>query len=298
MKSIDENMRGLTLCADDFGLNKPVNEGITDLVAKGKLNAVSIMTGGKSLETGLPELLKACEKSPIRVTLGLHITLTEYEPLTDIPSLAPGGIFPTISSLLVKSHLGLLNAGQIETEIESQIARFEKIVGQKPGFMDGHQHAHILPFIRRNVLKSAKNHLSPSGWVRSCCEGQHRFENCFKASLKQNLLAFLSHDFKNVLIKEKIKSNDFFHGINNFSRSESYPALFRQWLAKAKTQKGKQLIMCHPARGIEKLLKTECYKAAADPIGERRLDEFSYFSSSAFDEDLQTAGFSLSKVQD
>jgi glycosyltransferase involved in cell wall biosynthesis len=79
------------LCADDYGLSPSVNAGIRELIARGRLNATSVMVAAPHLgddEAPALELLNAGEK---RAAIGLHVTLTapfkpmgaEFAPVRD-----------------------------------------------------------------------------------------------------------------------------------------------------------------------------------------------------------------------
>ena len=156
-----------TLCADDFGLKKSVNDGVIDLVRNGRLNAVSCMSGGDSFEAGVGPLLNAASDAEQDVKIGLHLTLSEYAPLASMPKLAPQGVFPTINQTLISSHLGRLDRNEITREIEAQIERFREIVGRLPDFVDGHQHVHLMPTVRTCLIDCIKAK-GLSGFVRLC----------------------------------------------------------------------------------------------------------------------------------
>src|SRR5665811_2226741 len=75
--------RQIWLCADDYGLSPSVNAGIRELIARGRLNATSVMVAAPHLgddEAAALDLLNAGEK---RAATGLHVTLTApFKPMS------------------------------------------------------------------------------------------------------------------------------------------------------------------------------------------------------------------------
>ena len=75
--------RHIWLCADDYGISPSVNAGIRELIARGRLNATSVMVAAPHLgddEAPSLELLNAGEK---RAAIGLHVTLTApFKPMS------------------------------------------------------------------------------------------------------------------------------------------------------------------------------------------------------------------------
>lgn len=256
----------LTLCADDFGLNSAVNAGIIHLVKAGHLNAVSCMSGGAAFESGIPALLKACEEASIEVEIGLHLTLTEYTPLTTMKKLAPRGKLPALALLLIKSHLGWLDRGEVRDEIAQQWERFEAIAGRTPDFMDGHQHSHLLPEIRDEVIELAKAKFQKKCWVRGCYAPLSPLRKSGRASWRLRIINHLANEMIPLLKEAKIKTNPFFYGVNSFKKDEKFEDHMDNWVNLAKANKEWAVIMCHPG------LKSED-DTILDPISARRVDE-------------------------
>ena len=271
-----------TLCADDFGLKKSVNDGVIDLVRKGRLNAVSCMSGGDSFELGAGQLLNAASDAEHDVKIGLHLTLSEYTPLTVMPKLAPQGVFPTINQTLISSHLGKFDRKEITREIEAQIERFREITGRLPDFVDGHQHVHLMPTVRTCLIDYIKTR-GLSGFVRLCDDNGHGGK-----AIKTMILSRLSKRMGKLLDHANIAHNDIFLGVNDFDRSEDFGQLMRAWLKQAATASGWSLIMCHPA-----FAPYPDENAIHDPIQNRRLDEWTYLASDAFATDMKAVGLTL-----
>lgn len=282
-------MKTIKLCADDFGMNKPVNEGILRLISQGRLNCVSCMTTMAMLETDAPKLLEAVSSARHKVEIGLHLTFTEYTSLTNPASLMNEKPLPEIGKLLIKSHLRQLKRQEIKREITAQFDRFEAIFGRKPDFVDGHQHAHILPIIRDALFEVAKEHLPQNGWMRFCHQPISSILKTGISLPRSLIISALSRPMKRLLQKHTIKSNDLFLGINDFNAQDNYRTQMQTWLKLANDFSGQTLIMCHPG------MKPEGDTTIHDPIADRRPDELSYLASNEFMEDLATNSISLKK---
>ena len=279
---MNTNTAFFTLCADDFGLKNSVNYGIIDLVEKGRLNAVSCMSGADSFESGVDLLLEVVGNAKHDVKIGLHLTLSEYAPLTKVPKLAPQGGFPTINQMLLLSHLGRLDRQEIDREIAAQIDRFTQITGRLPDFVDGHQHVHLMPVVRSCLIECIQNK-GLSGFVRLCDD-----KGLASKSIKTMILSYLSRRMRKLLAQAGISHNDVFLGVNDFDTSEEFAPLMQGWLKHAAATSVWPLIMCHP--GFE-LNSDE--GAIHDPIKNRRVDEWSYLKSDDFKADMQSVGLTF-----
>ena len=75
-------MRRIWLCADDYGLSPGVNDAIRRLIARGRLNATSVMTLSPHFNADEAKAVDAANSSG--AAIGLHVTLTgPLAPLTD-----------------------------------------------------------------------------------------------------------------------------------------------------------------------------------------------------------------------
>ncbi len=271
-----------TLCADDFGLHQSIDDGIISLVKAGRLNAVSCMSVGNTLSKNAPALLQVSKDSSTPVQIGLHLTFTEYAPIGDMRDLAPNGDLPTIGSLIKSAHLGRLNPVEISIQIDQQLEVFKDTFGTLPDFIDGHQHAHILPTIREALISAAKSNMSPNGWVRSC---DLPFSEILKTktSIKRaSIISALSRRLKTMLLKNAIKTNGVFYGVNDFTSQQDFAQMMKVWLHSASKSDKSALIMCHPGQ-----LKDPNDKSISDPIADRRPDEHTYLASEQFLQDMR-----------
>ncbi|MEO7939845.1 MAG: ChbG/HpnK family deacetylase, partial [Burkholderiaceae bacterium] len=153
--------RLLAVCADDFGLSPGVSAGIAQLARSQRISAVSCLTNVPDWDQSAPAL----SDLPTSVAVGLHINLTEGQPLS--PELA--ALWPTLPSLprlMALAHLGLVPQAAVQREIVAQWGAFLSHAGQRPQFVDGHQHVHQFPGVRTAML-GALDQLQARPAVRS-----------------------------------------------------------------------------------------------------------------------------------
>lgn len=259
--------RVLAICADDIGLVAGAADTASDLAAAGRLTAASCITTGP--------LWRREARALTGLELGLHFNLGEGAPLS--PALAARWpVFPGLGQLIVLAHLGALPLAAIADEWRAQVDAFTDGTGREPEFVDGHQHVHHLPGVRRVVLdgvarfraapavRSTGRLLGPgAGFKRGVIEatGGRRLEGELRRlGLHHNGALLGAYDFR-----------------------ADYREHVVAWLAAAPTEGG--LLFCHP-----------CANApldSGDPIAAARRREAAYLGSDGFGADLAAAGVSL-----
>src|SRR5713226_7585476 len=158
--------RRIWLCADDYGLSPGVNRAIRDLIARGRLNATSVLVVGPSLGRDEVGALRTVAADSPRCAIGLHVTLTApFRPLTMHFQPLDGGIFLRFPKLLRAGLLRQLDPEIIHAELMVQLAAFNELFGRAPDFVDGHQHAQLFPVVRDAFLSAVKE-AAPNAWVR------------------------------------------------------------------------------------------------------------------------------------
>ncbi len=259
---MDEDKK-IILCADDFGLNSGVSQGILKLVRLNRLSAVSCMVNAPEFLVQAPMLIALKDQ----VQIGLHFNLTEGYFL----SRKKHACF-SLNKLIVQTQSRLISPSLLADEFQAQLDKFIDIMGAYPEFIDGHQHVHQFPVIRTAILAVYKQRLKDRGiFLRSTYPAltlpPFRFKAAILAKTGGNKLQCL-------LKKEQIPHNAYFSGVYDFSPDTNYRVLFRQWLKRVKNN---TLIMCHPSEGND----------SDDVIAAARTLEMAYFLSEAFLEDCQ-----------
>ncbi|CAM3076731.1 ChbG/HpnK family deacetylase [Legionella anisa] len=250
----------IILCADDFGLEPGVSEGILKLARKGRLSAVSCMVNMPGFIPYAKELRNLKKSKPIKV--GLHFNLTEGY-LASIPEKS---CF-SLHELLIKTHMRSIKLSLIAKEFLAQLDQFTEAMQQLPDFIDGHQHVHQFPVIRNVILDLYAQRLKGHGTsIRSTWPSIDLPQSWFKAKI-------LSLTGGKALLKQLIElgipHNRYFSGIYDFAPATNYRELFRRWMSLTREN---TLIMCHPGESSN----------STDPIAHARLKEFNYFLSDEF----------------
>ncbi|AOW51043.1 TPA: ChbG/HpnK family deacetylase [Legionella pneumophila subsp. pneumophila] len=256
------DLKNIFLCADDFGLNHGITQGILKMARLQRLSAVSCIVNASFFDVDAPDLLAL--KNGVRT--GLHFNLTEGYFLSHPDKLCFG-----LRELLIRSHLGILNSRLISDELNTQLDHFIKVMGKLPDFIDGHQHIHQFPGIRRIIIDMYEQRLKgKSIFIRST----YPSVNMSGYQAKTKILGITGGKIlSSQLKKTNIPHNPYFAGIYDFSDRTNYRSLFRQWLNNVPTN---TLIMCHPG---------ECENS--DIIAAARARELNYFLSDEFMQDCE-----------
>jgi predicted glycoside hydrolase/deacetylase ChbG (UPF0249 family) len=258
----------VVLCADDYGLTEGVSRGILALADLGRLSATSAMTNMPAWRSLAPAL----RERKGRVGVGLHLNLTTGAPLGVMPQLAPGGSFPPLGRILQRALAGRLASDEVRTEIERQLDAFEDGVGGPPAFVDGHQHVHVLPGVRRALIEALRARSVAGLWVR---DPSDRFASILQRGLsagKALTVAALSTGLSRDLRAAGFDANDGFSGFSPLEASTDPARVFgRAFVALGP----RPVVMCHPGRVDGDL-------NSLDPAVESRERELAYMASDQF----------------
>ena len=241
-------LKPIFLCADDFGLNPGVNQGILALAHQGRLSATSCM----SLAPAFAQDATALAQTPIAT--GLHLSLTE-----------PGASqWPAqkLRQVIARSLLRQWSIAELKDEIQRQLDAFEDTMQRAPHHVDGHQHIHALPMIREVLLEELqKRYGSGAPVLRSTRDGggAPTLRDAFKAKVIQ---ALGSSALLRQATQHHLSTSHALLGVYGFDADESlYLAHLQRWMQAARPD---DLIMCHPAIS----------NSAEDALGEQRVVEY------------------------
>ena len=147
----------MRLCADDYGLNPAVSNGILNLIQEKKINSVSCLTTTdcwKQKASALNPFLKT-------ISAGLHLSLTEPKPVYFTAS--------SLRGLITKSYFRDLKKQDITQEIRIQLEMFSNGLGVLPNYIDGHEFCHHLPVVREALIDIAREfHFKKKQYLYSC----------------------------------------------------------------------------------------------------------------------------------
>jgi chitin disaccharide deacetylase len=270
------------LCADDYGISPGVNGAIRDLIARGRLNATSVMVVGPAIGRDEVSALGAAAANSARCAIGLHVTLTApFRPLTMHFRPVDGGMFLPFPKLLRFGLMGRLDCEVIYTELMVQLSTFAELFGRSPDFVDGHQHVQLFPAVRDAFLAAVKK-AAPNAWVRQCGRNRPLLERL--GSPKAMFLDVLSAQFRHRAARAGIAFNPDFAGAYNFSGQSDFAALMRQFL-HGLPEEG--VVMCHPGV-VDDIL------VGLDPLTIQREREYAFLAGELFPPLLSASRITLS----
>lgn len=291
----------IIICADDFAQNEDISDGILSLMQMRRINATSCLVNTVHWSDA-SELLH-----PLKTThfIGLHLNLTFGQPLSAMWRKHEGEQFPDLSHLLMRCYLNRLDESVVAAEIQAQLDVFTHRMHIYPDFIDGHQHVHQLPIVRRallavhrqkmghvereDMLRSEQGDLSSiddtvghdTTFFRSTMNGWQDYF-CVTGFPKVQALALLGgKHFSQCLKRDILPTNNGFFGVYPFKKSIQYRRYFLRFLEKIKDG---GLIMCHPGN-----VSLDVH----DPLQHHRSHELDYLMSHDFLDDLDKYGVFL-----
>lgn len=272
----------IILCADDFAIAPGVSRAIAALIGQGRLTATSCMT----VSPFWPEHAAWLRPLADRADIGLHLTLTDQQPLGPMPRLAPGGRLPPLGSLMRQALAGSLDPVEIKAEVVRQVESFTLAFGAPPVFIDGHQHVHQLPTVRGAVVEVLHDLARTAPvYVRSCIEPVTAILRRGVAVPKTLLISQLGRGLSRLAARHDIPVNARFRGVYDFSNRIPFPILIERFLDRPV---GRTLVMCHPGIPDDDLRR-------ADPVTDQRAVEYDTLRGDAFGERLAAHGLRLAR---
>jgi chitin disaccharide deacetylase len=260
----------IMLCADDFGMSREINAGIIELASNGFLSAVSCMSGRGSFNQDAQNLAE------LSVEKGLHLNLTESFDGTEY--------YRPLHRLILNCFARRIDPKVIQIEIEKQLDIFEDSFGRGPDFVDGHQHVHQFPVVRECLVKILlRRYRGRLPWIRSTF---HAKQSDISANVWMKAVfieALGGRSLRKMAARYGFKMNSHLLGVYGFDGGEDrYMRLFDAWIRSAGPN---DLIMCHPAKGID----------IRDPLGPQRCAEFAVLVGPLFQSMLQRHGAFVAK---
>jgi predicted glycoside hydrolase/deacetylase ChbG (UPF0249 family) len=265
--------RRIRLIADDYGLAPGVSAAILDLLERGRLTGTSCMTGFGEWQEAANRIRPLCG----RAAVGLHLTLTDQPAVTGRSSLAPEGRLPPLGSLALPFVRGRVDERDVHAELDAQHSRFLEALGRQPDFIDGHQHVHFLPVVR----KWLRTHFSESAG-RPPLRGSPALGDAAVAP-KIAAIAAVAAGFNRSMARAGFTVMEPLTGIYDWKQPDRFAPLLQ---AAVDTLPERGLFMCHPGHVDETL-------RARDPMQSVREVEFSVLASDAFGASLTRAGVEI-----
>jgi predicted glycoside hydrolase/deacetylase ChbG (UPF0249 family) len=237
-------------------MDEGVDRAILALASRGIVTAASAMV----LSPRWPDAARRLKDAD--ADCGLHLDLTS--PFAALPFSATG-----LARLIAKAYAEALPAPHLGATIERQLDLFERGLGRMPDFVDGHQHVHQLPGVRKALLGALSRRYGPEAketGIRIC---QPRVWRGLKAHI---VGALGGRRLAEAAGRSGHKLNSDFAGVYDFSPNADLRACWRRWLGALEGEN--PLAMCHIAESAQ--------GAESDPIRPARLREYSWLGSEAF----------------
>lgn len=270
---MEEAIKTIVVCADDFGLDAAVDAAVLELGNMGRLNATTCLVDGRHFATGAGELARS------GLQAGLHLNFTE--------AFHDAGWGLPLGRLIARAYARQLDVRRVRKEVSRQLDSFEHAFGRAPDFVDGHQHVHQLPVIRDALIVELQRRYErclTRPWVRYTAAGR-----LHGIPLSQKLKAFVIQTLGADALARRCRAaglptNRRFLGVYGFEGGEEgYSALLRPWLASALDG---DVIMCHPA----------CDVVTGDAIAGQRVAEFRAWRRPEVGVWMQASGLRLERA--
>jgi chitin disaccharide deacetylase len=274
-----------TLIADDYAMTAGVSRGILRLLEHGRISGAGAMTNRPHWK-GWSHAFRGFHG---RSDLGLHLNLTLGAPLTAMPRFAPTGLLPAVGAVAKASLSMRLPLDEIAAEASAQLDAFEQAVGHRPDFVDGHQHVHGLPGIRRALLATLDGRYGsgPRPWLRDPADSMPRIVKRGKNVQKALAVSGLTSGFGAAARKSSFLTNEGFAGFSAFDPKQDPAVDFRSYLIASGDR---HLVMCHPGEIDEELAKI-------DSVVETRPQELAFLMSDLAQDIMAEAGLALARLR-
>jgi hypothetical protein len=274
--------RNIMICADDYALSPAISRGILEAFAAGRLSATGAMTNRPSWRAAAKDLATFDG----RADLGLHFNLTLGEPISAMPKFAPTGTFPLLPGVVRGAVTRALPLDEIGAEVARQLDAFEEAFGRPPDFVDGHQHVHVLPGVRRVLLDELKRRgLVGRLWLRDSSDTPASILARRLSMPKALRVKLLATGFARAATAAGFAVNEGFSGYSEFDPASDYGTDFANYL---RAPGHHHLLMCHPGYVDDEL-------TACDPVTVTRERELAFLLSNRFRETLDVAGVALAR---
>lgn len=275
-------------------MNDGVNQAVLDLLALGRISAVSCLVDGPAWQAGAQALRQAVQgPDQALADVGLHLNFTD---LLDGAAQA-GGPRCELGPLIWRCYGRRWRQADLVREIDRQWGRFESVWGRAPDFVDGHQHVHQLPQIRDALAQVLQRRLSAGLserlWLRQCRSPGWRgwragisLSDTAKAAV---IAALGSSRTGQVATRLSLRHSQRLLGVYPFDADEpGYLKRWQTWLALLAPHG--DVLMCHPA--------VPTYKAqgAFDVIAASREMEYAVLRSAALGQLLRDGGVHIGRL--
>jgi predicted glycoside hydrolase/deacetylase ChbG (UPF0249 family) len=262
--------RRIWIVADDYGLSPAVDDGILELLDRGRLSGTGCMTV-------FPDWMDEAGRLKARHSgqAGLHLTLTDQPSLSGAATLACDGRLPSLAMLLKGIATGRIADADIKAELDAQLARFEAAFGKLPRYIDGHQHIHFLPAVRRWLKAMATSGRQPLPWLRGAPVAKYSPKTSFA---KMATVRALASRFESAMVAGGFAVFGPLAGFYDWRAGDDFPPTVNH---AVKTLPDQAVLMVHPGH-VDQMLRSR------DVLTDTRSAELRYLSSDMFGQMLDS----------
>lgn len=261
--------RRIQICADDYGFDAAISQGILECLDAGRISATSCMT----LSPAWPQWAPALRERAGAADFGLHLDVNEFANYASGRSLR---------GWIAATYLRRVEKSKVRSWVAQQLDNFEAAMQCAPAYLDGHQHVHQLPVLRRAVCAELTLRYGQACALRSTRSLAWRGS---KAAVIGGLgAAALRHDAR----RAGLRMNFDFAGVYDFSPAARFADQVAEWL---RSLPDGSLLMTHPGRsgGTE---------TRPDAIRQARARERAFWLSAEAGELLAREGVQLGLCED
>ena len=165
-------MTRIIINADDLGLNLKINSAIEEAIVKGAISSTTMLVNGNAFD----DAVRIAKQYP-KISVGVHLNLVEFKPLTVQPEFVKNGIVDSDGYFVEGAFVALeyVNSSlkkAIFEEWDAQITKFKE-AGLCPTHIDSHQHIHhsyalmdvVKDLMNKHHIKSTRTQMPISIWL-------------------------------------------------------------------------------------------------------------------------------------
>ena len=248
----------LRIIADDYGIAPATDVAIRTLLTAAKIDGTGCMT----LFPEWPRAAQALRSQalPPDAEIGLHLTLTDFAPLAGESPVGGTGRLPSVGRLILASLSSRLDERALARELNAQLQAFVAAFGRHPDFIDGHQHVHFLPPVRRWLVARREAMGSTLPWLRG--EPATGMSPDWRSAAKIRIVAAMARGFDAAMRRAGFTVRGPLTGFYDWQRAGDFAGLLGRSAAASDG-----VFMCHPGQ-VDDVL------AGRDKLTTQRQTEF------------------------
>lgn len=199
--------------ADDFGMSAEVNNAILDLMSRQKVTSATLMANGPFIEEACAETHRFPQCS-----FGVHLNVTEFQPLSSSPNLEPlldgQGLF--IIGRIRETRIDTALAEAIYGEYCAQVERVQAL-GVRVSHLDSHHYVTTMPRLLPVLKKVQKRfHIRKVRITRNIYSPDEHAPLAFR--LKKNIFNFVLRHYFRTRTTAGFSGFDLFHQVGSLKR--------------------------------------------------------------------------------